>query len=82
MEQVVNTLEVLSLLALVIGRLIASCYIVKLLCEADFSSGWKIFLIAMTIIIGMGFSVKYHNPNDPISPSDLEKSEAIVEQFK
>lgn len=58
------------------GRLIATASIVWILVHADITNGWKVFLLALTIVIGLSFSVKYHNPDDEHeAPAQIQKEE-------
>jgi len=61
-ESITAILEIVMLAACVLGRLAATAAIIWLLIHADLTNGWKVFLLALTIAFGLGFSVKYHNP--------------------
>ena len=61
--QTVNALELVTLMIYVAIRLSASAAVVYFLCNADITNGWKVFLIALAIIIGFVFNFKYKNPN-------------------
>lgn len=62
--QTINALEIVMVILYTLGRLFASAMVVYFLCKADITNGWKVFLIALAIIIGFGFNMKYKNPND------------------
>lgn len=69
-------LEIVMLVAYVLGRLTATAAIVWLLIHADLTNGWKVFLLALTIAVGLGFSVKYHNPYDKHeTPVQIQREE-------
>lgn len=61
--QTINALEIVMVILYTLGRLFASAMVVYFLCKADITNGWKVFLIALAIIIGFGFNFKYKNPN-------------------
>lgn len=62
--QTINALEILMIVIYVVARLLVSASVIYFLCLSDITNGWKVFLIALTIIIGLGFNMKYKNPND------------------
>lgn len=62
--QTVNALELVMIMVWTVGRLIATCFIVWFLCRSDILGGFKVFLIALTVIVGLTYSTKYKNPND------------------
>ena len=61
-ETITAILEIVVLAAYVLGRLAATAAIVWFLIHSDITNGWKVFLLALTIAVGLGFSVKYQNP--------------------
>ena len=61
--QTINALEILMIVIYVVARLIVSASVIYFLCLSDITNGWKVFLIALAIIIGLGFNMKYKNPN-------------------
>ena len=61
-ESITAILEVVMLAACTLGRLAATAAIVWFLIHSGITNGWKVFLLVLTIAIGLGFSVKYHNP--------------------
>lgn len=61
-ESITAILEIVMLALYVIGRLAATGAICWLLIHSDITNGWKVFLLVLTIAIGLGFSIKYHNP--------------------
>lgn len=63
-EDITAILEIVVLAAYVLGRLAATAAIVWFLIHSDITNGWKVFLLSLTIAVGLGFSVKYHNPYD------------------
>ena len=62
--QIVNALELVALIIFVLARVAGTCLIVSLLVDADVGEGWKVFLITLALIIGLGFGIKYDNPNN------------------
>lgn len=75
-KSITAILEIVMLSACVLGRLAATAAIVWLLIRADLTNGWKVFLLALTIAFGLGFSVKYHNPYDTHeTPAQIQKEE-------
>ncbi len=63
-ESITAILEIVMIVIIVIGRLTATGFISWLLINSDISTGWKVFLLALTILIGLGYSFRYHNPYD------------------
>lgn len=75
-KSITAILEIVMLSACVLGRLAATAAIVWLLIRADLTNGWKVFLLALTIAFGLGFSVKYHNPYDKHeTPAQIQKED-------
>lgn len=58
-----NVLELLMLILYVLTRVAGTVAIVWLLCT-KLDSVATPFLIAIALIIGLGFSIKYDNPNN------------------
>lgn len=67
-SQVVNVLELVMLMTYVVARIAGTTGIVWITATSDISSGWKVFIIVLTVIIGLGFNVRYQNPNSLHSP--------------
>lgn len=63
--QTVNAMELVMLSLFVVGRIVGTCFIVWALAASNITIGYKTLLIALAIAIGMGFGIKYHNPNNP-----------------
>lgn len=62
--QITNVLEIVMLTTYIILRIACTCAIVWMLVGADITNGWKVFLIALAIIIGLSGSIRYKNPNE------------------
>lgn len=62
-EQTVNALEILMITTLIFFRVAGTCAIVWLIVGAEITNGWKVFLIALSIVVGLSSSLKYQNPN-------------------
>ena len=62
--QVINALEIVMVIVYTTMRLLATAAVIYFLCCADITNGWKVFLIALTVLIGFGFNLKYKNPNE------------------
>ena len=76
--QTVNALELVMLIIYTTTRLAASAAVVYFLCNAEITNGWKVFLIALAIVIGFGFNVKYKSPNDLGNPTAFQKEDSSV----
>ena len=64
---ILNVLELLMLILYVLARVAGTVAIVWLLCTKLKGSITEVFLfalIAVTILVGLGFSIKYDNPNN------------------
>ena len=61
-KSITAILEIVMIVILVIGRLLATGFISWTLIHSDISTGWKVFLLALTILVGLGYSFKYQNP--------------------
>lgn len=77
--QTINALEIVMVILYTLSRLSASVAVVYFLCNADITNGWKVFLIALAIIIGLGFNVKYKNPNAQCGNHDFPVFNGILE---
>lgn len=77
--QTVNALELVMIMVYTAGRLIATCFIVWFLCQSDIQGGFKVFLIALTVIVGLTFKTTYKNPNDAHCVSIGQSSEKSTE---
>lgn len=75
--QMVNALELVTLMIYVAIRLSASAAVVYFLRNADITNGWKVFLIALAIIIGFGFNLKYKNPNAQCDECVLKGQDSV-----
>ena len=64
-EQIVNAMEIFMMGVLVVTRIAGTCAIVWMLIEAtSISEGWKVFLIAAALVLGLAFNLHYDNPNN------------------
>lgn len=66
-----NFFELLMLILYVLARIAGTVAIVWLLCTKLKGSITEVFLfalIAVTILVGLGFSIKYDNPNNHQPP--------------
>lgn len=64
---ILNVLELLMLILYVLARVAGTIAIVWLLCTKLKGSITEVFLfalVAVTILVGLGFSIKYDNPNN------------------
>ena len=61
--QTINALEIVMVIVYTAMRFLATAAVIYFLCRADITNGWKVFLIALTILIGLGINLKYKNPN-------------------
>lgn len=75
--QTINALEIVMVILYTLGRLFASAMVVYFLCKADITNGWKVFLIALAIIIGFGFNIKYKNPNAQCDECGLKGQDSV-----
>lgn len=75
--QIVNALELITMIIYVAMRLSSSAAVVYFLCNADITNGWKVFLIALAIIIGFGFNFKYKNPNAQCDECALKGQDSV-----
>lgn len=75
--QTINALEIVMVILYTLGRLFASAMVVYFLCKADITNGWKVFLIALAIIIGFGFNIKYKNPNAQCDECALKGQDSV-----
>lgn len=66
MQHVVNLAEIVMLILVVVLRFSAVVALVYLIFNSRISVGWQVFLATITIVIGLGFSIKYDNPNNHI----------------
>lgn len=76
--QFVNALELFMMGVLIVTRIAGTCAIVWMLIEArGIGEGWKVFLIAVALVLGLGFHLYYDNPNDnkPAAPAASERTE-------
>ena len=67
-----NVLELVMLILYVLARVTGTVTIVWLLCTKLKGSITEVFLfalIAVTILVGLGFSIQYDNPNNQALPS-------------
>ena len=60
---VVNELELIMLMIYVVARIAGTFGIIWIIAASSISNGWKVVIIVLTVIIGLGFTVRYHNPN-------------------
>ena len=75
--QTVNALELVMMIIYTSTRLAASAAVVYFLCGSEITNGWKVFLIALAIVIGFGFNVKYKSPNDQCDLSNLKTDSSV-----
>lgn len=68
MQHVVNLAEIVMLILVVVLRFSAVVALVYLIFNSRISVWWQVFLATITIVIGLGFSIKYDNPNNHIQP--------------
>ena len=61
-KSITAILEIVMIVIIVTGRLAATYFISCLLISSTISTGWKVFLLALTILVGLGYSFKYQNP--------------------
>lgn len=73
----INALEIVMVILYTLSRLSASAAVVYFLCNADITNGWKVFLIALAIIVGLGFNVKYENPNAQCDECALKGQDSV-----
>lgn len=63
-EAITAVLELVVVALYVLGRLAATVAICWVLMRSEISQGWKVFLLILAILMGLGFSLRYHNPYD------------------
>ena len=78
-SQTVNALELVMIMVYTVGRLVATCLIIWFLCQSDIEGGWRVFLIALTVIVGLTFRTTYKNPNDAHCVSIGQSNEQVTE---
>ncbi|QTI81468.1 hypothetical protein IAI58_19185 (plasmid) [Roseomonas marmotae] len=63
-SDMVNALELVMIIVFVVARFAATVAVVWLVLKSSISPGWQVFLVALTIIFGIGVGLKYDNPNN------------------
>lgn len=75
-----NILEILMIILYVLARCaatVAICYYVLI----NYGDGeGKFWIIVIAIIVGLGFSLKYENPNNTHPPTSSLKTLSVPEQ--
>ena len=66
--QTVNAMEIVMLVLFIVLRVSGTCFIVWVLATSNITVGYKTFLIALALLVGIGFTLKYQNPNAPCDP--------------
>lgn len=68
--QVTNVLEIVMVIIIVAIRTAGTSFIVWTLAASNISVGYKTILITIALIVGLGVSFKYQNPNAPCDPAN------------
>lgn len=66
--QTINAMEIVMLTIFVVLRIASTCFIVWALATSGITVGYKTILIALALLVGLGFGLKYSNPNAPCDP--------------
>lgn len=66
--QTINAMEIVMLTIFVVLRIAGTCFIVWALATSGITVGYKTILIALALLVGLGFGLKYSNPNAPCDP--------------
>lgn len=78
MSNLVNVLEIVMLIFLVLARCAATVAIVWLLCSKLTYDTGTFWLILLTVVVGLGFGIKYDNPN--MQAKQQQASHQIIDQ--
>lgn len=68
--QTINAMEIVMLTIFVVLRIAGTSFIVWTLAASNISVGYKTILITIALIVGLGVSFKYQNPNAPCDPAN------------